>query len=156
IDAGGLLLYYQPEFDLRTGAVLAVEALVRWNHPTRGILAAGSFVKVAEETGMIVDLGKWVLGEACRQMAEWRRRYPARRFTMRVNMSPAQLAAGNIVSVVADHLQVNDLPGRVLCLEITEHAVMRDVEQALKTLHALKALGVSLAIDDFGTGYSSM
>jgi diguanylate cyclase (GGDEF)-like protein len=156
IDHGGLLLYYQPEINLRNGQLLAVEALVRWDHPQRGILAAGSFIKVAEETGLIVDLGLWVLEEACRQMAVWHEEYGDLRFTMRVNMSPAQLATRNIVQLVDDALTKNQLPGRLICFEITEHAVMRDVEQALVVLQDLKSLGVSLAIDDFGTGYSSM
>ena len=156
IDDGGLLLYYQPEIDLRTGRLLAVEALVRWNHPTRGILAASSFISVAEETGLIVDLGRWVMAVACRQMAAWRQRYPQFRFTMRVNISPAQLATRNIIRLIADCLHDNDLPGRFLCLEITEHAVMQDVKHAVRALHQLKSLGVSLAIDDFGTGFSSM
>jgi diguanylate cyclase (GGDEF)-like protein len=156
IDHGGLLLYYQPEVDLRTGQLLAVEALVRWNHPEHGVIAAGSFIKVAEETGLIVDLGRWVLQEACRQMAVWRQSYPDLRFTMRINMSPAQLATRNIVELVGESLERNRIPGRLICFEITEHAVMADVEQAVQVLHDLKALGVSLAIDDFGTGYSSM
>jgi diguanylate cyclase (GGDEF)-like protein len=156
IGHGGLLLYYQPEIDLLTGRLLAVEALVRWDHPQRGVLAAGSFIAVAEETGLIVDLGRWVMAEACRQMAVWRKQYPQLHFTMRVNMSPAQLATRNIVRLVADCLNDNHLPGRALCLEITEHAVMGDVEQAVKALQDLRSLGVSVAIDDFGTGHSSM
>jgi diguanylate cyclase (GGDEF)-like protein len=156
IRHGGLLLYYQPEVDLRTGQLLAVEALVRWNHPQRGVLPAGSFITVAEETGLIADLGRWVLEEACRQMAEWRAQYPKLRITMRVNVSPAQLATRNIVQLVKDCLDRNRLPGRVLCLEITEHAVVHDVDQAVNVLRDLKALGITLAIDDFGTGYSSM
>jgi diguanylate cyclase (GGDEF)-like protein len=156
INQGELLLHYQPEVNLRTGQLLAVEALVRWNHPERGILAAASFIEMAEETGMIVDLGRWVLAEACRQMALWRRQYPLLRFTMRVNMSPAQLVTRNIVQLVGNCLTENNLPGRALCLEITEHAVMQNVNQAVQVLHDLKSLGVSLAVDDFGTGYSSM
>jgi diguanylate cyclase (GGDEF)-like protein len=156
IDTGGLLLYYQPEVNLRTGQLLAVEALVRWNHPQLGVLTAGAFIEMAEETGMIVDLGRWVLAEACRQMAVWRAQYPELRFTMRVNMSPAQLATRNIVDLVGASLADNKLPGRALCLEITEYAVMQDINQAVQVLHDLKALGVSLAIDDFGTGYSSI
>ena len=156
IDNGDLLLHYQPEIDLRTGQLLAVEALMRWNHPQRGVLAAGSFIAVAEESGLIVDLGRWVMTEACRQMATWRAQYPQLAFTMRVNMSPAQLASRNIVRLVADCLNDNHLPGPALCLEITEHAVMQDVTQAVQALHDLKSLGVSVAIDDFGTGHSSM
>jgi diguanylate cyclase (GGDEF)-like protein len=155
INEGGLRLHYQPEVDLRTGELLAVEALVRWEHPERGLLSAAAFIDVAEESGLIVELGTWVMAEACRQMAEWRQAHP-HRFTMRVNMSPAQLGTRNIVQLVADCLADNGLPGRLLCLEITEHAVMQDVTRAVETLHELKTLGVSLAIDDFGTGYSSM
>jgi diguanylate cyclase (GGDEF)-like protein len=156
IDHVGLMLYYQPEIDLNTGRLLAVEALVRWVHPQRGVLAAGSFIGVAEETGLIADLGKWVLAEACRQMALWRERYPMLRLVMRVNISPAQLATRNIVDLVKECLEENHLPGRLLCLEITEHAVVSDVDRTVQVLHDLKALGVTLAIDDFGTGYSSM
>jgi diguanylate cyclase (GGDEF)-like protein len=156
IDGGGLRLHYQPEVELRTGELLAVEALVRWEHPRRGLLTAAEFITVAEETGQIVDLGRWVMAEACRQMAAWRAQHPNRRFTMRVNMSPAQLATRNIVELVGACLADNDLPGRLLCLEITEHAVMQDLAGAVQTLHELKSLGVSLAIDDFGTGFSSM
>jgi diguanylate cyclase (GGDEF)-like protein len=156
ISLGGLLLYYQPEFDLRTGQLLAVEALVRWDHPERGILAAGEFIAIAEEAGLIADLGSWVLAEACRQMAVWQTDYPDLAFTMRVNMSPAQLSTRDIVGVVNDCLQANQLPGRLLCLEITEHALVQDVTQTVRVLNDLRSLGVSLAIDDFGTGYSSM
>jgi diguanylate cyclase (GGDEF)-like protein len=156
IHEGGLLLYYQPEVDLRTGELLAVEALVRWNHPQRGVLAAAEFITVAEEAGLVTELGRWVLAEACRQMAQWRVDYPLLNFTMRVNLSPAQLATRDIVRLVESTLEENGLPGQTLCLEITEHAIVQDVEQATKVLYDLRALGVSLAIDDFGTGYSSM
>jgi diguanylate cyclase (GGDEF)-like protein len=156
IEHGGLLLYFQPEISLRTGQLLAVEALVRWDHPERGVVGAYDFIPVAEETGLIGDLGRWVLGEACRQMAEWIEQYPHLRIRMRVNMSPAQLADRHIVQMVTDCLREYQLSGRVLCLEITEHAVVQDVEQAVKVLRELKALGVTFAIDDFGTGYSSM
>jgi diguanylate cyclase (GGDEF)-like protein len=156
IEHGGLLLYYQPEVDLHTGKLLAVEALVRWNHPQRGVLPAGSFITVAEESGLIADLGRWVLTEACRQMAVWREQFPLLRITMRVNVSPAQLATRTIVQLVQESLVRNHLPGRSLCLEITEHAVVQDVKQTVDVLYELKALGITLAIDDFGTGYSSM
>jgi diguanylate cyclase (GGDEF)-like protein len=156
IDHGGLLLHYQPELDLRTGQLLAVEALVRWNHPERGLLGAAAFITLAEESGLIVDLDRWVLSEACRQAAVWRRLYPQVRLTMRVNMSPAQFAARSVVRLVEDCLADNRLPGSLLCLEITEHTVMLDVEQAVQVLRELKSVGVSFAIDDFGTGHSSM
>jgi diguanylate cyclase (GGDEF)-like protein len=156
IDIGQLVLHYQPEFNLRSGQLLAVEALLRWAHPSRGLLSAGCFIDIAEESGLIVDVGQWVLREACRQVAAWRTDEALSGLTVRVNLSPAQLASQNIVSLVADCLTANHLPGRVLCLEITEHAVMQDIEQALAALHELKMLGVTFAIDDFGTGFSSM
>jgi diguanylate cyclase (GGDEF)-like protein len=156
IEHGGLVLHYQPEVDLRTGRLLAVEALVRWNHPLRGLLTAGEFIKVAEDTGLIADLGRWVLAEACHQMSAWRTQYPSLNIEMRVNVSPAQLATRNIVALVAQCLSDNGLAGSLLCLEITEHAVVSDVERTIDVLTELKTLGVSLAIDDFGTGYSSM
>jgi diguanylate cyclase (GGDEF)-like protein len=156
IDQGGLQLYYHPEIDLRSGALLACEALVRWHHPVRGFLPAGAFIKVAEETGLVVDLGKWVLNEACRQMAEWLRMYPSTEMSVRVNMSPAQLVSRNIIDVVARALAQHGLPGSRLCIEITEHAVMQDVDRAIGILREFRALGVGLAIDDFGTGFSSM
>jgi diguanylate cyclase (GGDEF)-like protein len=156
IDSGGLQLYYHPEIDLRNGRLLACEALVRWQHPVRGLLPAGAFITVAEETGLIVDLGRWVLDEACRQMAQWMRRHPESDLEIRVNVSPAQLVSRNIVHQVAECLDRYSLPGRRLCLEITEHAVMQDVDRAIGILHELRNLGVHLAIDDFGTGFSSM
>jgi diguanylate cyclase (GGDEF)-like protein len=153
---GELRLHYQPEIDLRTGELLAVEALVRWEHPEKGLLNAGTFITVAEESGLIVDLGRWVLAEACRQRAEWRQAHPWLDFTVRINLSPAQLTTRNIVRIVEENLRANELPGRFVCFEITEHAVMADVEHSVARLHELKALGVTLAIDDFGTGFSSM
>jgi diguanylate cyclase (GGDEF)-like protein len=156
LHVGGLQLHYQPEVDLRTGQLLAVEALLRWDHPERGFLTAGAFIDVAETSGLIVDLGAWVLGEACRQMAAWRRRYPHLQVTLRVNVSPAQFASGDMVEQTRHCLAAAGLPGRLLCLEITEHAVMQDIERSVQALHRLKLLGVSLAIDDFGTGFSSM
>jgi len=156
IDAGDLLLYYQPEFDLRTGNLLAVEALVRWQHPKRGLLPATAFIAVAEETNLVVDLGLWVLAEGCRQMAVWVKEAPQRSMTMRINVSPAQLTSLGFVSQVADCLSEHGVPGELICLEITEHAVMQDVSRSIGVLDELRALGITLAIDDFGTGFSSM
>ncbi|MFP3907230.1 MAG: putative bifunctional diguanylate cyclase/phosphodiesterase, partial [Acidimicrobiales bacterium] len=156
IDEGQMVLHYQPEFDLLTGEVLAVEALVRWNHPQRGLTPPNEFIGIAEETGLIVDLGHWVLEEACRTASRFRRLHPDHELVMRVNLSPAQLSSRNIVQLVAQCLEDNELPGRLLCLEITENAVMQNLQEATETLHALRSLGVSLAIDDFGTGFSTM
>jgi diguanylate cyclase (GGDEF)-like protein len=156
IDDGELLVHYQPEVDLRTGRVLAVEALVRWNHPLRGLLPAEAFITVAEESGLIVELGRWVLEEACREMATWVRAYPDLDLTMRVNMSPAQLMSRDFVALVTETLAKHGLCGDKLCLEITEHAVMQDVDGSIEVLRQLRALGIDLAIDDFGSGHSSM
>jgi diguanylate cyclase (GGDEF)-like protein len=156
IDDGELLLHYQPEVDLRTGRLLGVEALVRWNHPQHGLLPAAAFITIAEESGLIVDLGRWVLGEAFREMAGWVATYPNLDLTMRVNMSPAELMSRDFVTLVTDTLAKYQLAGAKLCLEITEHAVMQDVGSSIEALHQLRALGIDLAIDDFGTGQSSM
>lgn len=156
IDRDGLRLHYHPEVDLRTGRILAVEALVRWNHPDKGLLPAGAFITVAEESGLVVDLGKWVLGEACRQLSVWRAELPAQNLIIRVNVSPAQLASPSFYTLVADTLALSGVPPSCLSLEVTEHAVMMDVERSLALLGRLRALGVGVAIDDFGTGFSSM
>jgi diguanylate cyclase (GGDEF)-like protein len=153
---GGLRLYYQPEIDMTTGKILAVEALVRCEHPERGIIPAGKFIAVAEETGLVVDLGRWVLEEACRQMQIWRDRYPGLDLLMRVNMSPAQLSSPGITEHISRCLRQSNLLGSALCLEITEHVVMQDVERAILILEEFRTLGVRLAMDDFGTGFSSM
>lgn len=156
IDNRDLSVYYQPEFDLRTGRVVALEALVRWYRPTRGLLNADAFIDVVEETSLINDLGYYVLAEACAQMAAWQREHPELPLVVRVNVSPGQLITHDIISVVATCLSDNDLSGDRLCLEITERAVMHDVDHTIEILNQLRSLGVALAIDDFGTGYSSM
>ncbi|MGH9006299.1 MAG: putative bifunctional diguanylate cyclase/phosphodiesterase, partial [Acidimicrobiales bacterium] len=156
ITNGGLRLYYQPEIDMTTGKILGVEALVRCEHPERGVIPAGQFIAVAEETGLVVDLGRWVLEEACRQMQVWRDRYPGLDLLMRVNMSPAQLSSPGITEHISRCLRQSNLLGSALCLEITEHVVMQDVERAISILDDFRTLGVRLALDDFGTGFSSM
>ena len=155
IESDGLRLHYQPEVDLRTGRLLAVEALVRWEHPTRGLLPASAFITVAEETGLVVDMGRWVFTEACRQLAAWRREYPDLPLIVRVNMSPAQFVISGLVEFVEDRLRVYDIPGERLCIEVTEHAVLQEPEQTARILRGFQALGVEIAIDDFGTGYAS-
>jgi diguanylate cyclase (GGDEF)-like protein len=156
IETEGLRLHFQPEVDLRTGQLLAVEALVRWQHPTRGLLPAAAFITVAEETGLVVDMGRWVFAEACRQLAEWRRQFPKLRLVVRVNMSPAQFATDEIVDFVETCMRVHDVPGDRLCIEMTEHAVMAEPEKTARILRGFQSLGVEIALDDFGTGYSSM
>ena len=149
-------LHYQPEVDMRSGRILGVEALVRWRHPVRGLLAAAEFISLAEETGLIVDLGAWVLVEACRQIDQWRRALPDAGLLMRVNVSPLQLKAPGLVDFVAGCLSANSLAPSSLCLEITEHAVLKQGDSGIRVLEQLLDLGIAVAIDDFGTGYSSL
>ena len=156
IDTGGLRLHFQPEVDLTSGKLLAVESLVRWQHPTRGLLAASEFITVAEETGLVTNLGRWVFAEACRQLGLWQRDYPALEFVVRVNMSPADFKMGDLVEFVEGCLARYGVPGRRLCVEITEYAVVDDPEQTARILRGFRALGVEIALDDFGTGFASM
>jgi len=156
IDQGGLRLHFQPEVDLRTGRVLATEALVRWEHPTRGMLAASEFIKVAEETGLVTDIGRWVFAEACRQLGIWQKEYLDLPFVVRINMSPADFKMGDIVEFVERCLRDNNVPGNRLCIEITEYAVMEEPERVARILRGFQALGVEIALDDFGTGFASM
>jgi len=156
IDGDGLRLHYQPEVNLRTGRLLAVEALVRWEHPTRGLLPAADFIAVAEETGLVVDMGRWVFEEACRQLESWRRDYPDLPLIVRVNTSPAQYVIGGFVEFVEECLRIHNVPGNRVCIEMTEHAVLQEPENTVRILHEFQRLGVEVAIDDFGTGYASM
>jgi diguanylate cyclase (GGDEF)-like protein/PAS domain S-box-containing protein len=159
LERGELCLHYQPVVDLTSGAVRSVEALLRWQHPDRGLLLPGEFIHVAEESGLIVPVGEWVLYEASRQAREWSALGgPASALQIAVNLSPRQLFEDDIVATVARAMQVSGLrAGQLaLCLEVTEHMVMDSPERAEQVLVALKELGVQLAIDDFGTGYSSL
>jgi len=151
------VLHYQPVVDLRTGAVVGAEALLRWQHPTRGIVAPGEFVAIAEESGLIVPLGRWVLHEACRQLAAWRAVEPAsRELHMSVNVSARQLQAPGFAEDVRAALERAGLEPQALVLEITEAAVVHDTEGSALMLEALRSTGVGLVLDDFGTGYSSL
>jgi EAL domain-containing protein (putative c-di-GMP-specific phosphodiesterase class I) len=153
---GGLRLHFQPEVDLRTGRVLAAEALVRWEHPTRGLLAAQEFITVAEETGLVTELGRWVFSEACRQLSIWQKEYPNLPFIVRINMSPADFKMGDLVEFVERCLLENNVPGNRLCIEVTEYVVVDEPDRIAKILKSFQALGVEIALDDFGTGFASM
>jgi EAL domain-containing protein (putative c-di-GMP-specific phosphodiesterase class I) len=154
---GEFALNYQPIVDLATGELHGVEALVRWHHSTRGLIMPGGFIPIAEETGMIVPLGVWVLGEACRQARDWVDRFPGSSgLSMSVNISTRQLLEPDLVARVAEVLDETGLDPRVLILEITEGSLMQDVGQTAAKLRSLKELGARLALDDFGTGSSSL
>lgn len=157
VERKELRVFYQPEISLDTGCVTGVEALLRWEHPERGLLEPASFIPMAEETGLIVPIGEWVLREACRQGERWRRLAPnGDRLQIAVNLSPRQLAQPDLADVVRDVLDETLTDPDTLCLEITESAVMEDPEFALATLRMLKDIGVRIAIDDFGKGFSSL
>jgi diguanylate cyclase (GGDEF)-like protein/PAS domain S-box-containing protein len=148
---------YQPIVTADGSVIAGVEALVRWRHPTRGVLAPGSFITLAEETGLIREIGRQVLNRACQQTREWQRAgLGADELTVSVNISPGQLYHDEIVDEVREALESSGLAPACLTLEITETGMMTDSERAIRKLHELKALGVRLAVDDFGTGYSSL
>jgi diguanylate cyclase (GGDEF)-like protein/PAS domain S-box-containing protein len=157
IDADELVVHYQPEVDLETGHVVALEALVRWNHPERGIIPPLEFIPIAEDSGLIVPLGRQVLHEACKQARAWHAQLPDRApVGISVNLSPRELAQPDLVPAIREVLQRTGLPAASLTLEITETVVMADFAGSAEKLRALQALGVRVAIDDFGTGYSSL
>ncbi|MEQ1813543.1 MAG: EAL domain-containing protein [Candidatus Nitrotoga sp.] len=155
LERNELCLHYQPQVDLRNGQIIGVESLLRWNHPESGMISPGQFIPVAEENGMIVPIGEWVLLEACRQNQVWREMgFPE--ITMAVNLSAVQFRQKNLGNVIVAALYKSGLDASGLELEITEGAVMQDAESAISLLRVLKDFGVNLSIDDFGTGYSSL
>ena len=156
LQAGQLALEFQPEVSLSTHRLLGVEALLRWDRPGHGRLGAEVFGALAESSGLIVPIGTWVLGEACRRARGWREDPRAANLLLRVNLSARQFERPDVVDTVSAALRDSGLPAEALCLEITETILMSDAPAALRTLTALKALGVELAIDDFGIGYSSL
>jgi EAL domain-containing protein (putative c-di-GMP-specific phosphodiesterase class I) len=157
IERGELRVYYQPKVLLSTGKITGMEALVRWEHPEHGLVLPDEFIPLAEETGLIVPLGQWVLRETCRQAREWQEQYPtASSLATSVNLSVKQFREPYLVQNLKEILREQGLDPRCLQLEITESVVAYDVEYAVGLLRKLKGLGVRLAIDDFGTGYSSL
>ena len=157
IERGELRVHYQPVVRLDTGDVTGFEALIRWEHPERGLVSPMEFIPLAEETGLIVPLGAWALAEACRQLHQWHAASATgRKVTMSVNLSPRQLAEPSLPNDVARILHESGVPPECIWLEITESTLMRDAESAMSALGALRALGLHLAVDDFGSGYSSL
>ncbi|MGA8330648.1 MAG: bifunctional diguanylate cyclase/phosphodiesterase, partial [Mycobacterium sp.] len=154
IDNDSLLLHYLPEVDLWTGAIVATEALVRWRHPTWGLLLPESFIGVAESANLGGDLGRWVMRSAIAEFSRWRSNGVGQNITLRLNVSPAQLVSRGFVDSVAETIDEFGIDSGSVCLEITERAVVRDIDTTRKTLEALKEIGVQIAIDDFGTGYA--
>ncbi|MES2350820.1 MAG: EAL domain-containing protein, partial [Pseudomonadota bacterium] len=155
LDDDQFRLVYQPKVDLRTGRVFGVEALVRWEHPEHGFIGPDRFIPLAEESGMIVALGEWVLQTACRQNRAWQDAGLAP-LRISVNVSPRQFEEQRLVERVALALSQSGLAPEWLELEVTEGVIMRDLQQAVDKMAAVRAMGVSLSIDDFGTGYSSL
>ncbi len=157
VERSELVVHYQPSVILSSQKIAGVEALVRWQHPTRGLVAPSEFIPIAEETGLILPIGRWVLREACAQARAWQLAYPSDPpLTVAVNVSARQVHQPGLVDIVAEALRDTGLPPATLILEITESLVMQNAELAITRLQELKALGVRLAIDDFGTGYSSL
>ncbi|MGI5241434.1 putative bifunctional diguanylate cyclase/phosphodiesterase [Dactylosporangium sp. CA-139066] len=155
-NADELELHYQPTIELRSGNIVGFEALVRWRHPVRGMISPADFIPLAESTGLIRPLGRWVLAEACRQAVAWGMDDPQRAMTMAVNVSGRQFDQPDLPEIVGSVLAGTGLPAERLCLEMTESVLMTDTEENLAVLLSLKDIGVKLAIDDFGTGYSSL
>jgi diguanylate cyclase (GGDEF)-like protein/PAS domain S-box-containing protein len=157
IERGELEVFYQPIVNVHTATAIGAEALVRWHHPSRGLVPPVDFIPIAESTGLIVPLGKWVLTQACRQAQSWRRSgLTSDTFYISVNLSARQLQDPALLDDVTAAIQDSGLPARALVLEVTESVLMEDLDAALAHLQALKDLGLRLAVDDFGTGYSSL
>ncbi|RAJ43184.1 PAS domain S-box-containing protein/diguanylate cyclase (GGDEF)-like protein [Kitasatospora sp. SolWspMP-SS2h] len=156
VERGEFTVVYQPLVGLADGAVHGAEALVRWNHPRYGLLSPDRFIPLAEESGAIVALGKWVLEESCRQARRWLEEFPGQPVLVSVNLAPRQIWDSDVVADVADVLERTGLPARLLQLEITESALLGPGGRPLQALQALADMGVRIAIDDFGTGYSNL
>jgi EAL domain-containing protein (putative c-di-GMP-specific phosphodiesterase class I) len=157
LERDELRIHYQPEVNLADGRLVGVEALVRWQHPRRGLLLPGAFVQVAEETGLILPIGQWVLDTSARQVHAWREQYPfSRELTLSVNLSVRQLQQADLAERVARSLAETRLAPGALHLEITESMIIDLSERAGTALRNLRRLGVAIALDDFGTGFSSL
>tara|TARA_R110001599_G_scaffold38261_1_gene117484 strand:+ start:4 stop:999 length:996 start_codon:yes stop_codon:yes gene_type:complete len=155
VQDGAFHLAYQPQFSCRNGRLTGAEVLLRWNHPVRGNVSPADFIPIAEELGLIRILGKWVMDQACQQLAQWR----LRGFNMprlAVNLSSMQFDDGQLVEQISDILERYELPPQVLEVELTESILLRNLELTMSTLNRLKEKGVHIAIDDFGTGYSAL
>jgi len=156
LEQGELVIYYQPKVSLADGTVVGVEALLRWFHPDLGLVPPAEFIPLAEETGLIVPIGAWVLDEAMAQAARWRERSWGRSLTVNVNLSARQLRQPDLIPGLMASLLASGTDPTQLCLELTETTFMEDARSHREALDGIRGLGVGLAIDDFGTGYSSL
>jgi EAL domain-containing protein (putative c-di-GMP-specific phosphodiesterase class I) len=156
LERDELRTYYQPKFNLETRQIVGFEALLRWQHPVRGLVAPNDFIPLAEETGLIVPIGEWILREACRQLHAWDTRFLALRLNMNVNLSVHQLIDPDVVDRVRLIIEESSIAPTSLNLELTETALMTNLESARSVLSELRTLRVGLKLDDFGTGYSSL
>lgn len=157
VELGEFLLHYQPLVSLKTGRVTGLEALVRWQHPDKGLVPPADFIAIAEETGLIVPIGKWVLFEACRQIQEWQAAHPRDEpLTIGVNLSVKQFSQPDLIDQIRSALEVTRAPAASLRLEITESAIIDKGRSAIAILSRIRELGVQVYLDDFGTGYSSL
>jgi EAL domain-containing protein (putative c-di-GMP-specific phosphodiesterase class I) len=151
LDGHQFVVHYQPQMDLRTGALLGFEALVRWQHPTRGLLQPGRFIALAEESRLIVRLGKWVLQQACQDAMTW-----PKNMRVSVNISAVEFDRTDVTHTVTEALRLSGLPSHQLEIELTESTLLQDSESIIEALTELRRLGVRTALDDFGTGFSSL
>jgi EAL domain-containing protein (putative c-di-GMP-specific phosphodiesterase class I) len=156
LERGELTLWYQPEIDLATGTVTAVEALLRWNHPSGEVYAADRFIDVAEDTGLILDIGDWVLRQAAAQAATWAGHDPDLPLVVRVNLSALQLGEAGLVAAIDEALAASGVDPSLLCVETTETALLRGGSTVTANLRAIRHRALRLAVDDFGVGYASL
>jgi EAL domain-containing protein (putative c-di-GMP-specific phosphodiesterase class I) len=154
LERNELTVHYQPIVDVSTGAMVSVEALLRWQHADRGLISPAEFIPIAEEAGLIIPIGAWVLEQACSQLVEWQRTDPS--LSVAVNLSVRQMLAPDVAALIEDVLRRTGARPENLCLELTESVFMEDADYFGRTLTSLRALGVRLSIDDFGTGFSSL
>jgi diguanylate cyclase (GGDEF)-like protein len=154
IERGELRLFYQPKIDLVSRRVIGAESLVRWQHPTLGLVSPSKFIPVAEESGLIVPLGEWVLNAACEQMRQWQEQ--GHELQVAINVSARQFRQGNLAELVLRAMAAAHVDPRFVEIEVTESAIMNDAQSSIATLEAMKSRGISISIDDFGTGYSSL
>jgi len=154
LDRNELELHYQPQVDITDGRLVGVEALIRWNHPERGLVLPADFIPLAEETGLIVPIGEWVLRKACAQSCEWRR--AGMELGVAVNLSAHQFRVGSVVQLVKDAIRTTSVDPSDIDVEITESALVSNTEDTVSQLHAIREMGVGIALDDFGTGYSAL